>query len=100
MSLSTTLRFEGEYAAIPERMRGGIIRWVEEGLPPGNFLSAIIRNDLSWTLAAADAENRELIPLYVRWFHWEAPAACHGSSEAAKAWEAQGGLKKRQATAE
>jgi hypothetical protein len=94
MSLSTTARFEGDYAAIPERMREGIIRWVDEGIRPGNFLWAVVRNDLAATCAAADDENRALIPLYTRWFYWEAPAGCCGSPENAKSWESSGGLKR------
>jgi hypothetical protein len=91
MSLSTTL-FEGKYAAIPEHMRGGIIRWVEDGVKPGSFLWAVICNDLSQTFCAADDENLALIPLYVEWFRWQCPAACRGSVADAAAWKAKGGM--------
>jgi hypothetical protein len=95
MSLNTTARFEGDYAAIPEPMREGIIRWVEEGVRPGSFLWAVIRNNLFDAWGHADDTNRALLTLYVRWFYWEAPGGCCGSAEAAAAWEAQGGLKNR-----
>lgn len=84
MSLNTTL-FEGEYAAIPALMRDGIMRWVEQGVKPGQFLWAVICNDLRVAVAAADEENLALLPLYVRWFHWQCPAGVSGSPEAA-AW--------------
>jgi len=83
---TATNKFEGKYAAIPERVRGGIMRWVEEGVMPGQFLWAVIRNDLREAVWAADDENLPLIPLYVRWFYWHAPAACCGSVEKANQW--------------
>jgi hypothetical protein len=95
MSPSTTLRFEGDYAAIPERMREGIIRWAEEGIRPGSFLWSVIRNDLFGAFATADETNLALLPLYVRWFYWECPAGMCGSDAIAGAWAAKGGLKGR-----
>ena len=35
------------HQTIPEHMRGGIERYVNHGIPPGSFLTAIICNDLS-----------------------------------------------------
>lgn len=78
--------FTGEYAAIPERMQEGLKRYVIDRLRPGNFITAVVRNDLRDAVRCADDENLPLIPLYVRWFYNVAPARCHGSHEACAAW--------------
>ena len=74
---------------IPERMMGGLTRYVEHGLQPGDFLTAVITNDLKEAVARADDENIKNLPAYVGWLYNEAPAACWGSREAMDAWIAQ-----------
>ena len=71
---------------IPERMMGGIMRWIEHGIQPGDFLMAVITNDLCEAVGGADDENIHLIPAYVSYFYNEAPAQCWGSPEKAAAW--------------
>ena len=71
---------------IPERMRPGILRWIEEGIKPGEFLSAIITNDLQETFARADDENIFRIHSYIRFFYNHTPSGCWGSIERAKEW--------------
>jgi hypothetical protein len=78
--------FTGEYSAIPERMQEGIKRFVVDGLIPGDFLKAVIQNDLRGTVGHADDENLPLIPLYVRWFYNRPPSVSHGSPEAFVNW--------------
>lgn len=78
--------FTGEYAAIPERMQEGIKRYVIDRLLPGDFLRAVIQNDLRHAVWYADDENLPLIPLYVRWFYNRAPSRCHGSPKAFVEW--------------
>jgi hypothetical protein len=63
---------------IPDYMHGGIIRFYEHGIGPGGFLTAVIDNDLSLAVGSADALNVTLLPNYVRWFYWHAPAGSWG----------------------
>ncbi len=77
---------QGRPYYIPDRMMGGIDRYVKEGLHPGNFLTAIIRNDLKEAFARADDENFHQIPAYVNYFYNEVPAACWGSKKKMDAW--------------
>ena len=76
--------FRGYY--IPERMMGGLTRYVESGIPPASFLSAVIRNDLADAVGYADDENMANLPAYVGWLTNEAPANCWGSEELMEAW--------------
>lgn len=69
-----TLNFEGEYAAIPELSRAGLERYVLHRIRPGQFLSAVICNDLRTAVSRADSVNLPLLPVYVRWFDRYFPA--------------------------
>ena len=74
--------------AIPERMMSAIDLYVKHGIPPGDFLRAVICNDLSEAVGRADDENIELLPAYVAYFWNELPSTCWGSVEKMKAWMA------------
>ena len=71
---------------IPERMMGGIQRYVEQHIPPGDFLSAVISNNLREAYGRADEENLANLPAYVAYFYNEAPSNCWGSPERLREW--------------
>ena len=75
---------------LPERMMGGIRRYVDQGIKPGNFLFAVICNDLKGAVGYADAENLANLPAFVSYFYNDAPSPCWGSPEKATAWMAPG----------
>ena len=83
-----------EYA-IPDYMGGGVDRYIEHGIEPGSFLSAVICNDLFEAIGRADEQNTRNLPAYCAYFYNEAPGACYGSKEAMKAWIEKGGIKGR-----
>ena len=71
---------------IPERMMGSLRRYIDEKIRPGNFLSAVIRNDLRDACGLADDENLTNLPAYVAYFYNEAPSICWGSQAKMVAW--------------
>lgn len=71
---------------IPSYMMGGIERYIRKGIPPGDFLTAVICNDLAESVARADDENIANLPAYVAYFYNEAPGYCWGSKERMKEW--------------
>ena len=71
---------------IPERMHDGIIRFYENGIPPGQFLTAIIENDLRTACGFADDENKSIIHKYVMWFYNQAPCDSWGFEGALDRW--------------
>lgn len=88
--------FDGQYANIPEHMREALRRYVEDGIQPGSFLTAIIRNDLCEAVNRADDTNLPLIKLYVQWFYNEAPGTCWHNRENMTEWmRARAAEKKR-----
>jgi len=79
-------------SSIPDYMHGGLIRYIENRIRPGSFLTAVLTNDLQGAVAAADETNRDLIPHYIVFlFNW-APHESWGSPEKVKAWLAGGAL--------
>ena len=75
-----------DYSKLPEHMREGTRRYIEDGGPPGGFLKAVICNDLMEALSRADDINRDRILDFVRFFRWEVPADCWGSMKKMEAW--------------
>ena len=79
---------------ISPHMMGGIHRYIEQGIPPGSFLCAIIDNNLKEAVARADDENIRNLPAYVAYFYNEAPGLCWGSPEKVKKWLAMHAAKR------
>jgi len=75
-----------EYSAIPHYTRKALRDWVFEGRPPGGFLTAVLRNELSQAVAAADNENlRALVPICMFLYN-RMPSPSWGSREKVEAW--------------
>ena len=83
---------EADWSLIPERMIGGMRRYLEHGIPPGDFLTAILSNDLREACMRADEENQRLIFAYVKFLYNYAPAGSWGSPQNYNAWIKLGGL--------
>ena len=71
---------------IRDDMMGAIQRYIDQGINPGHFLSAVIDNDLKEAVGRADDENLENLPAFVAYFYNEAPSSCWGSKEIRQAW--------------
>ena len=71
---------------IRDDMLPDIRRYVEHGILPGDFLQAVISNDLKEACGRADEENMKNLPAYVAYLYNEAPAMCWGSKERMEAW--------------
>jgi hypothetical protein len=78
------------WRAIPDYMREGIARYIDHGIKPGDFLTAVISNDLKGAFRQADDTNVKIIGEYVRFFYAWAPPQCWGSPEKMQAWMERG----------
>lgn len=74
------------YEGLPEGLREGARLWIEHGIEPGSFLTAVIRNDLKEACAMADDENRFRLFQIVSWWYNKAPELCWGSPNRFESW--------------
>ena len=84
----TEERLADGFAALhlPTYMLAPTTRYVVDHLPPGDFLTAIICNDLRGALTRADSTNRTVLSEWVCLFTYSTPAICWGSRENFQAW--------------
>ncbi len=86
------MEYEDKLSTLPSHMGGAMKRYIEHGIPPGSFLSAVLSNDLKETFARADDENGRAVRDYVVFLYSFAPSGCWGSPDKFTAWQQQGGL--------
>lgn len=71
---------------VPAHLVPGLRRFIDEGQLPGDFLRAVLENDLKATVARADPESLAgLRPLLV-FMHCVLPAGCWGSPLRVSQW--------------
>ncbi len=71
---------------IPEHMIAEMQRYMERGVKPGDFLTALLSNDLMGVASTAGRANRYLLPDYYSWLYRYAPSSSFGSPEAVNKW--------------
>lgn len=79
-------------SAIQTGMHGAIARWVVWGIRPGDFLLALLSNDLMEAIGRADDFNRVAIPEWAKLLYNWCPSGCFGDQDTVLAWRAQSGL--------
>lgn len=77
---------------IPDYMRGGLADYILHGLPPGDFLQAVISNDLKEAVGRADETNQRCLPEYIKFLYNHAPIGCWGGRAEMVDWCKRGGL--------
>lgn len=80
----TAYRFRG--FTIPRYMLEVLKRYIKDGDKPGDFLTAVICNDLFLAIGRADDHNLINLPAYIGYLHNEAPPYCWGSREKMQNW--------------
>jgi hypothetical protein len=83
----------GAYEALPSHLRDGMRRYLEEGIPTGGFLRAVLENDLMGAVKRA-SPGTNLLAL-VDWLLEHAPADAWGSVEAVSNWIQRPGARPR-----
>lgn len=82
--------FESMDRLVPEHIQGGLLRYIDQHIEPGSFLSAVLCNDLRGACSTADDINRVRLFDIVSWLYLHAPGACWGSPGKFLAWLDQG----------
>jgi len=84
--------FKQNLSMVPEHIREGIALYVEHGRIPGDFLCAVISNDLFQALGRADHINRHALHEISAFIYTYTPSACFGSEKKMTAWSEHNGL--------
>ncbi|GIW60573.1 MAG: hypothetical protein KatS3mg087_1639 [Patescibacteria group bacterium] len=77
---------EIDYSPLPKNLQDSLRLYLEKGIPPGDFLRAVLENDLINTVRFADRINRDKIYYLVRFIRFYVPVACWGSKENVQEW--------------
>jgi hypothetical protein len=67
-------------------MRPGMQRYIEQGIRPGDFMTAVLSNDLFGAFGWADDINRRKLFDICAWLYNHAPAGSYGSPKHMQDW--------------
>ena len=81
-----------EWERIPPHMQSAITRYLEHGVNPGGFVTAVLENNLSEAVCRADDTNSTLLREYIMVMTWMLPAHAWGSRSRVEAWTSHKGL--------
>lgn len=73
---------------VPEHMQAGLMLYLEHGVLPGSFLTAVLENDLKGAFGRADHINESRIKDIVTFLYNYAPGPCWGSPQKVASWVA------------
>lgn len=85
---------------LPSYMIGGLMRYMNDGTRPGDFLSAVLKNNLMDAFSYADETNAQSVRDWARWLYNYAPSQAFGSVGRFTSWCDRGGLRGHIATQE
>jgi len=71
---------------VEPRIREALDRYVQRRIPTGDFLQAVLENNLAQSFGRADNQNRANLYDIVCYCYNEIPSACWGSPEKVRAW--------------
>jgi len=78
-----------QYMHLTQNDTGAIKRYIQQGVRPGSFLTAVINNDLHSACECADNINIRIIPAYVAYLYNYAPSGSWGYPGAVDDWLAK-----------
>jgi len=89
------MEYDIDYSRLPEHIREGMRRYIEEGCPPGRFLQHVIKNKLVDSFGLADPTNKVRMHDICSFMYNQAPLPCWGNATRYNEWIKKGGLKGR-----
>jgi hypothetical protein len=69
-----------------------LLRYKEHGIPPGDFLYAVLTNNLLAAFGCADEQNALDMREIAMFVYDNLPAGCHGTRQRVADWIKQGGM--------
>lgn len=71
---------------IPVHLQAGLGRYLYNHAKPGDFLMAVLSNDLMGALAHGDEESIAGLRDLIAYLYWEVGVDCYGSKETVDKW--------------
>ena len=71
---------------IPEFTKQNIDAYVNDGVPLGDFLTAVMANDFMGAFGYADYNNTRFMRDIASYIYNHTPSSCHGSYEIVDEW--------------
>lgn len=71
---------------VPAHTLAGLVAYRDAGMPVGDFLHAVLTNDLSEAVCRADDANLPALSDIVHWVRENLPASAYGSKKNVEAW--------------
>ena len=68
------------------RIKEALERYRDHSIKPGDFLTAVLCNDLKMAFFKADSQSTKELPEIVSWCHWELPGGSWGSVKEVREW--------------
>lgn len=77
---------------LPDHMLGGVLRYVLDGIEPGDFLFSVLSNNFKESFGTADSINSSCLKEWAGFMYNGVPSDCQGSQEKVEAWINGGGF--------
>jgi hypothetical protein len=74
------------YNRLPCHMRSSMKNYIEHRILPGQFLCAVLENNLCRAVGHADVINITKLKDFVEFLYNDAPSECWGSRERVRSW--------------
>jgi hypothetical protein len=75
-----------KYPKISKVTKETLLRYVNQRISTGDFLKAVLSNDLMNATFKADLSNEKSMVDICKWIYFEAPSMCWGSRERVENW--------------
>ena len=78
-----------KYPSVPHLTIESLDRYLQDRIPTGSFLHAVLSNDLRESFGRADSFNTAALGEIVKLCYWDIPGCAWGSPEDVRSWLAQ-----------
>lgn len=80
------LRSKACLIGVPPHLVEGLVAYVTQARPTGDFLQAVLENDLKEAFGRADEESARGMKAIMTWLYNCVPSVCYGSKPRVTAW--------------
>lgn len=74
------------YPGMSDVMRGAVERYLNNGIMPGSFMTAVLENNLKEAFGRADSYNSQNMKDIIGYLYNEIPSSAWGSKERVTQW--------------